>query len=217
MTTVSTTFDNALVQLPLVAILRGIRPEEVEGIALTLYEQGFRLIEIPLNSPDALNSISRLARCLPDDAIGGAGTVLLPDTVRQLRDAGARLVVTPNTDVTVITAAKQAGMICVPGAVTPSEIFTALHAGADAVKLFPAELVTPSVVKALRAVVPAAHRLLPVGGITPASMAEFHKAGASGFGLGSALYAPGMDSAAVGTRAATFVQAWQQLTGGSPA
>lgn len=211
MTTVNRTFAGAFAHLPLVAILRGIRPLEVEAIALALYEQGFRIIEIPMNSPDALDSISRLARCLPSDAIGGAGTVLDTDTVRQLNDAGARLVVMPHTDTAVIAAAKRAGMICVPGAATPSEVFAALNAGADAVKLFPAELVNPAVVKALRAVVPVSHRLLPVGGITLQNMAEFQRAGASGFGLGSALYAPGMDAQAVTVRAALFVKGWQEL------
>ena len=200
--------DSAFQTLPLVAILRGVTPNEVEPIALALYAEGFRLIEVPMNSPDALASITKLAACLPADALLGAGTVLSVDVVTQVREAGGRLVVMPHADVAVIRAAKQQGMVCVPGAATPTEAFAAAHAGADALKLFPAELVTPTVLKAMRAVLPPALRLLPVGGITPDSMAAYRKAGAAGFGLGSALYAPGMSAAEVARRARDFVQAW---------
>ena len=200
--------DSAFQTLPLVAILRGVTPNEVEPIALALYAEGFRLIEVPMNSPDALASIAKLAACLPADALLGAGTVLSVDVVTQVREAGGRLVVMPHADVAVIRAAKQQGMVCVPGAATPTEAFAAAHAGADALKLFPAELVTPTVLKAMRAVLPPALRLLPVGGITPDSMAAYRKAGAAGFGLGSALYAPGMSAAEVARRARDFVQAW---------
>ncbi len=204
-----TTMDQAFAQLPLVAILRGVRPEEVEAIALALYEEGFRLIEVPLNSPQALDSIARLARCLPADALLGAGTVLSIAAVQQVQDAGGRLIVMPHADTAVIGAAKQRGLVCVPGAATPTEAFGAVHAGADALKLFPAELVTPAVLKAMRAVLPATLRLLPVGGITPQTMAGYRRAGAAGFGLGSALYAPGLDAQAVAERARAFVQAWR--------
>ena len=200
--------DSAFQTLPLVAILRGVTPNEVEPIALALYAEGFRLIEVPMNSPDALASIAKLAACLPADALLGAGTVLSVDVVTQVREAGGRLIVMPHADVAVIRAAKQQGMVCVPGAATPTEAFAAAHAGADALKLFPAELVTPTVLKAMRAVLPPALRLLPVGGITPDSMAAYRKAGAAGFGLGSALYAPGMSAAEVARRARDFVQAW---------
>ena len=200
--------DSAFQTLPLVAILRGVTPNEVEPIALALYAEGFRLIEVPMNSPDALASIAKLAACLPADALLGAGTVLSVDVVTQVREAGGRLIVMPHADVAVIRAAKQQGMVCVPGAATPTEALVAAHAGADALKLFPAELVTPSVLKAMRAVLPPALRLLPVGGITPDSMAAYRKAGAAGFGLGSALYAPGMSAAEVARRARDFVQAW---------
>jgi 2-dehydro-3-deoxyphosphogalactonate aldolase len=205
----STRFDLAFSTLPLVAILRGIRPTEVEPIALALYAEGFRLIEVPLNSPSALESIALLARCLPDDAVLGAGTVLNEESVQAVRDAGGSLIVMPHADTKVIAAAKAAQMVCVPGAATPTEAFAALHAGADAVKIFPAELVSPAAVKAMRAVLPASVRLLPVGGIDPDRMGDYRRAGAAGFGLGSALYAPGMDSAAVAQRARRFVDAWR--------
>lgn len=201
--------EQALQQLPLVAILRGVKPDEVEAIAEALYAEGFRVIEVPLNSPQALDSIARLARRMPGDALIGAGTVLSADAVRDVQIAGGKLIVMPHADVAVIRVAKARGMACVPGAATPTEAFAALQAGADALKLFPAELVTPPVVKAMRAVLPKELRLLPVGGITPETMTPFRKAGAAGFGLGSALYAPGMSAADVASRAKAFVQAWR--------
>lgn len=201
--------DPALQQLPLVAILRGIRPGEVEAVADALYAEGFRAIEVPLNSPQALDSIARLARRLPEDALIGAGTVLSADAVREVQIAGGRLIVMPHADAAVIRVAKARGLACVPGAATPTEAFAALQAGADALKLFPAELVTPAALQALRAVLPRELRLLPVGGITPETMAPYRRAGAAGFGLGSALYAPGMAAAEVGQRARAFVQAWR--------
>ncbi|WBS03125.1 2-dehydro-3-deoxy-6-phosphogalactonate aldolase [Pseudoduganella sp. SL102] len=204
-----TVFDEAFAKLPLVAILRGLRPEEAEGIGAALYGAGFRLIEVPLNSPDPFDSIARLARSLPADAVLGAGTVLETDAVARVRDAGGKLVVMPHADTEVIRAAKAAGMWCVPGVATPTEAFAALKAGADALKLFPAELVSPAVVRAMRAVLPKCIKLLPVGGITPDNMADFRAAGVAGFGLGSALYKPGMDAATVAANARAFVEAWQ--------
>lgn len=201
--------DAALQHLPLVAILRGVQPAEVEGIADALYAEGFRVIEVPLNSPDALDSIARLARRMPADAVVGAGTVLSVQAVADVQAAGGRIIVMPHADASVICAAKARGLACVPGAATPTEAFAALHAGADAVKLFPAELVTPTVVKAMRAVLPKSLRLLPVGGITPDNMGPYLQAGAAGFGLGSALYSPGLSAAEVGQRARAFVQAWR--------
>ncbi len=201
--------DTALQQLPLVAILRGVKPDEVEAIADALYTEGFRVIEVPLNSPNATDSIGRLARRLPADTVVGAGTVLSVQAVDEVQAAGGRVIVMPHADVTVIRAAKARGLFCVPGAATPTEAFAAVNAGADALKLFPAELVTPTVMKAMRAVLPRELSLLPVGGITPDTMAPFLKAGASGFGLGSALYAPGLGAAEVAQRARAFVQAWR--------
>ncbi len=204
-------FDVAMTKLPLVAILRGVTPAEVQGVALALYEEGFRLIEVPLNSPAALESIARLVHCLPADAVVGAGTVMTSEAVQLVCDAGARLIVMPHADTTVIDAAKSAGMYCVPGAATPTEIFGAVRAGADAVKIFPAELVVPAALKAMRAVVPRDIKLLPVGGVTPEGMGDYLRAGASGFGLGSALYAPGMTPDKVRERAQRFITAWSSL------
>ncbi|MCE4556496.1 2-dehydro-3-deoxy-6-phosphogalactonate aldolase [Pelomonas cellulosilytica] len=201
----------ALQDLPLVAILRGVKPDEVEAIADSLHAEGFRVIEVPLNSPDALDSIARLARRMPADTVVGAGTVLSVQAVADVQAAGGRLIVMPHSDVAVIGAAKARGLFCVPGAATPTEAFAAVHAGADAVKLFPAELVTPTIVKAMRAVLPRELKLLPVGGITPDTMAPFVKAGAAGFGLGSALYSPGLDATTVGQRARAFAAAWRAL------
>lgn len=203
--------EAALQHLPLVAILRGITPEEVEGIADALYAEGFRVIEVPLNSPNALDSIARVARRMPADAVVGAGTVLSVQAVADVQAAGGKVIVMPHADVEVIRAAKARGLFCVPGAATPTEAFAAVHAGADAVKLFPAELITPTIVKAMRAVLPKALRLLPVGGITPDNMGPYVKAGAAGFGLGSALYSPGLSAAEVGQRARAFVQGWRAL------
>lgn len=203
--------DRALQQLPLVAILRGVKPEEVEAIADALYAEGFRVIEVPLNSPNALDSIARLARRMPADAVIGAGTVLSVQAVADVQAAGGKVIVMPHADVAVIREAKARGLFCVPGAATPTEAFAAVNAGADAVKLFPAELVTPTIVKAMRAVLPKELRLLPVGGITPDNMAPYVKAGAAGFGLGSALYSPGLSADAVAQRAHAFVQAWRAL------
>lgn len=202
-------FTAATAALPLVAILRGITPSEVEAVGAVLYEAGFRLLEVPLNSPDPFASIALLRRVLPTEALVGAGTVLSPERVERLLEAGGELVVMPHADTQVIRAAKVAGLLCVPGVATPTEAFAALDAGADALKLFPAELVTPAVLKAMRAVLPKSTLLLPVGGIAPDTMAPYLAAGANGFGLGSALYAPGMSSAQVGERANAFVAAWR--------
>ncbi len=202
-------FDAAFGALPLVAILRGVTPDEVEGVAHAVYEEGFRLIEVPLNSPAALDSIARLVCALPADAIVGAGTVMRREDVDAVHRTGARLIVMPHADTKVIAGAKLLEMICIPGAATPTEVFAALHAGADAVKIFPAELVPPAALKAMRAVVAKEIKLLPVGGITVQRMSEYRKAGASGFGLGSALYAPGMTAGTVRERARQFVAAWK--------
>lgn len=202
-------FAAALSRLPLVAILRGLRPEEAAAHGAALEQAGFALIEVPLNSPDPFTSIAALRRSCAPATLVGAGTVTQVDEVERLAATGADLAVMPHADAAVIRAAKAAGLLCVPGVATPTEAFAALHAGADALKLFPAELVTPNVMKAMRAVLPPTLPLLPVGGITPEVLAPWRAAGASGFGLGSALYAPGRSAAEVGQRAARFVQAWQ--------
>lgn len=198
-------------QLPLVAILRGVRPEEAEAVASAIVAAGFRCIEVPLNSPDPFASIERLARLLGDEALIGAGTVLDVESVDRVAGAGGRLVVAPNFAPRVVEHALGAGLECVPGVATPSEAFAAVDAGARVLKVFPAEASPPPVVKAWRAVLPAAIRLLPVGGIAPGSMAPYVAAGANGFGLGSALYQPGMPADEAGRRAARFAEAWAAI------
>jgi 2-dehydro-3-deoxyphosphogalactonate aldolase len=205
--------DVALRPLPLVAILRGVSPIEASEIGAALFEAGFRVLEVPLNSPDPFRSIERLAKDFAGDAVVGAGTVLAADDVRLVGRAGGRLVVMPHADERVIAAAKDAGLWCMPGVATPTEAFAALAAGADALKLFPAEALPPSVVKAWRAVLPEDVRLLPVGGINPANMAAYVEAGAGGFGIGSALYKPGLGAGEVGERAGAFVEAWRLARG----
>lgn len=201
--------SSALAELPLIAILRGLRPEEAEAIGVALVEAGFRIIEVPLNSPDPFASIRRLADRFAGRAVVGAGTVLEAAQVGRLADAGGSLVVMPHGDATVIAAAKAAGMACLPGVATPTEAFAALRAGADGLKLFPAETLGPAAVKAWRAVLPARTMLLPVGGITPEGMAAWRAAGAAGFGLGSALYRPGATAGEVAATARSFVTAWR--------
>lgn len=202
--------DAACEALPLVAILRGLRPEEAVGIAQALFDAGFRLIEIPLNSPEPFDSIAAVRAALPAEALVGAGTVTTQADVARLDAIGADLVVMPHADTEVITAAKAAGMICIPGIATPTEAYAALNAGANALKVFPAELVGPAAVKAIRTILPAGTRLFPVGGIAPDTMGPFRSVGVAGFGLGSALYKPGDTAETVAATAARFVTAWQQ-------
>ncbi|MGE8321081.1 MAG: 2-dehydro-3-deoxy-6-phosphogalactonate aldolase [Comamonas sp.] len=198
----------------LVAILRGLTPDESVTVGQALYETGFRLIEVPMNSPEPLQSIARLRAALPADCRIGAGTVLSTAVVDAVRAAGGDLVVMPHADVAVIAHAHAAGMLCVPGVATPTEAFAALAAGAAALKLFPAEQLGPAVLKAWRAVIPAEIGLLPVGGITPANMAAYLQAGASGFGLGSALFKPGQGVAQIREQALAFQQRWAELAAG---
>jgi len=197
----------AVDQLPLVAILRGITPAEAAPVGDVLTAAGWRLLEVPLNSPEPFTSIGAMARRFPD-AIVGAGTVRTAEEVRRVHDAGGRLVVCPHFDARVVEAAARLRMVCLPGVMTPSEAFAALEAGATGLKLFPAEMISPAAVKAMRAVLPADVLLLPVGGIAPATMAGYRAAGANGFGIGSALYKPGMDVQAVATSARAFADAW---------
>ena len=198
-----------LEDLPLIAILRGIRPQEVPAAADALTGAGFRIIEIPLNSPEPLESLRHLAG--RTGLLAGAGTVLSPAEVEAVAAAGGRLMVAPNADREVIAAAKRLGMVALPGVATPTEAFAALAAGADGLKMFPAEILPPKAVKAWRAVLPASIALLPVGGITPESMADYLAAGADGFGLGSALYKPGMSAGELGQRAQAFARAYRAL------
>lgn len=197
---------------PLVAILRGVTPEEVVDIALALEENGFAIVEVPLNSPRPLESIARLAEAVDDRVLVGAGTVIEPDSVDAVVNAGGRLIVMPHADTSVVERAKALGAIAVPGFATPGEAFAMLKAGADALKLFPAEAAPPPVLKAMRAVLPKSVPVLPVGGITPETMAGYVAAGATGFGLGSALYRPGDTVAAVAEKAGSFQAAWSKLS-----
>jgi 2-dehydro-3-deoxyphosphogalactonate aldolase len=201
----------AMTELPLVAILRGLRPAEAQAIGTELVDAGFRILEVPLNSPEPFASIRILADAFGSRALVGAGTVLDPDDVARLHDAGGALVVMPHTDPQVIAAAKAAGLACLPGVATPSEAFAALRAGADALKLFPAETLGPATLKAWKAVLPPDVAVLPVGGITPETMSPWHAAGAAGFGLGSALFRAGMTPVAVRSAAEAFARAWRGL------
>ena len=206
-------FQAAMAKLPLVAILRGIAPAEAPAVVEALLAEDFDLIEIPLNSPDPYHSIAAVRRLAPARAFVGAGTVLSAAQVDAVADAGGDLIVTPNTSTEVIARAKARGLVCLPGAATPSEAFAALAAGADGVKAFPAEMIAPPVVKAWAAVLPRGTPILPVGGITPDTMAAYVKAGAAGFGLGSALYKPGDTAAQVRGNAAAFRAAWASCVG----
>jgi len=200
-------FEQAMARCPLVAILRGVGQEEIEGVADALVEAGFSMIEIPLNSPDPLASIARIARRYGEDVLIGAGTVLSVDQVRAVQGAGGRLIVSPNTNAEVIAASAADGLVSLPGYATPSEAFAAIAAGASGLKLFPAEAASPAVLRAQRAVLPADMAVLIVGGITPETMAPWRGSGARGFGLGSALYKPGDAPGVVGERARNFIDA----------
>jgi 2-dehydro-3-deoxyphosphogalactonate aldolase len=200
-------FQGAMRQLPLVAILRGLSPAEAAEVGDAIVEAGFRLLEVPLNSPRPLDSIALLAARFPD-ALVGAGTVLDAKQVREVHAAGGQLIVSPNFNAEVIAEAKRLGLVSLPGVMTPTEAFAALAAGASGLKLFPAELASPAVVKALLAVLPQGTALMPVGGIAPGNMAAWRDAGAAGFGIGSALYKPGKSAAAVRESALDFVAAF---------
>jgi 2-dehydro-3-deoxyphosphogalactonate aldolase len=201
------TLDSALAAMPLVAILRGVSPDEVEAIAEAIVVAGIGIIEVPLNSPDPFTSIRRLARNLEGRALVGAGTVLKMSDVERVADAGGTVIVSPNTDIEVIRASKARGLLSLPGFFTVSEAFDALEAGADALKLFPAEMASPAGVKAMRAVLPKGTRLLAVGGISPQTIPPYLAAGVDGFGVGSDLYAVGRSAEEVGKRAEALTAA----------
>lgn len=201
------TFDRLFAQVPLVAILRGVRPDEVEAMGSALVAAGIRIVEVPLNSPDPLESIARLVRALGDAALIGAGTVLDPADVARVAGSGGQLIVSPGTHTEVIAATVAAGLVSAPGYFTPSEAFAALRAGAHALKLFPAEAASPAMVRAQRGVLPRGVPLLVVGGVTPGAMALWRAGGADGFGLGSGLYTPGMTPGDLAARARAYVGA----------
>lgn len=197
-----------MTRLPLIAILRGLTPDEAPSIGEALVNSGFAIIEVPLNSPNPLQSIATLTRQFPQTLIG-AGTVLNAQQVKDVHAAGGRLVVAPNFNPAVVAQALTLNMVVLPGVATPSEAFAALDAGAHGLKLFPAEMISPAILKAMRAVLPPETSLMSVGGITPDNMASYRAAGASGFGLGSALYSPGRSAEGVRERALAFVNAYK--------
>jgi 2-dehydro-3-deoxyphosphogalactonate aldolase len=205
-------FSEGMADLPLVAILRGLVPADALAAGQALIDAGWLLIEIPLNSPRALESIARMAAAFPQ-ALIGAGTVLSEDDVRNVHALGGEMIVSPNFNPGVVREAVRLGMVCLPGVMTATEAFAALEAGATGLKLFPAEMITPAAVKALRAVLPPAALLMPVGGITTTNMKAYLAAGASGFGIGSALYKPGMPPAEAGEHARAFSAAYAQARG----
>jgi 2-dehydro-3-deoxyphosphogalactonate aldolase len=199
-----------LIACPLVAILRGIRPDEAEAVGEALVAAGLRIIEVPLNSPDPMDSIARLQRQFGDTALIGAGTVRSAANVDAVAAAGGRLIVTPHADPVLVRAAKAHGLLAVPGFFTPAEAFALLDAGADALKLFPAEGGSPAMLRSLLAVLPPGTMVLPVGGMEAGTLASWRAAGAAGFGIGSAIYKPGDDAAAVAAKAARLVAALQE-------
>jgi 2-dehydro-3-deoxyphosphogalactonate aldolase len=206
-------FQAAMRELPLIAILRGLKPSEAEAIGDVLVDAGFRLVEVPLNSPQPFDSIALLRKRLPQ-AVVGAGTVLTAADVRAMAAAGGELVVAPNFDRDVVVETVRLGMASLPGIMTPTEAFAALAAGAHGLKLFPAELASPAVVKAMLAVLPKGTPLIPVGGIAADNLAGWWAAGAAGFGLGSSLYKPGNDAKTVRANAAAIVSTFRYIERG---
>lgn len=204
-------WEHVLSTRPLVAILRGLRPEEAAEIGEALISAGILCAEVPLNSPNAPESIAILKRTHGNKLMVGAGTVLAVQEVAIVAACGAELVVSPNTNPAVIAATKAAGLLSVPGFATPSEAFAAIEAGADALKAFPTDLVSPAALRALKEVLPANMPVIPVGGVTIEKIGEYRKAGAAGFGIGSAIYRRGNDAASVAKKARDFVEAFHGL------
>ena len=192
-------------ECPLIAIIRGVTPEEAEAIGDAVQEGGIRIIEVPLNSPDALKSIELLAKKFGDSMLVGAGTVLAARQVQDVKDAGGRIIVSPDTNTEVIATSADAGLVSSPGYFTPSEAFAAIRAGAHALKLFPAEAASPAVLKAQLAVIPREIPVLAVGGVKPDNMRPWLDAGATGFGLGGGLYQPGQSAADTLAKAKAYV------------
>jgi 2-dehydro-3-deoxyphosphogalactonate aldolase len=199
-----------LAPTPLIAILRGVTPDEADSIAAVIVDAGFGAIEIPLNSPDPLASVELVARLFGDKALVGAGTVLEAREVDEVAEAGGKLVVAPNADHAVIERAVKLGLVVLPGVATPTEAFAALKAGASGLKLFPGEAIPPEAVRAWRSVLPKETQLYPVGGVTLERIGPYRLAGVSGFGVGSALYKPGASVEEVARAAQAFVKAWNE-------
>ncbi|UDF04401.1 2-dehydro-3-deoxy-6-phosphogalactonate aldolase [Asticcacaulis sp. AND118] len=209
--TLTQRWQETLATLPLVAILRGIGPEEAIAVGDALISAGFKVVEVPLNSPQPFISIEKLAAHLGDRAIVGAGTVLKLDEVQKLYDVGGQICISPNANPEVIRFAKALGLISFPAFFTPTEAFAAIDAGADALKLFPAELAGTKGLKAVKAVLPRTLPVFPVGGVEPGNMKDFIAAGAAGFGIGSSVYKPGDTPEIVHAKATAFVDAWTAL------
>ena len=212
-TTAPKTIKSLLTEMPLIAILRGIHPDEAPQVAKVLVEAGFRIIEVPLNSPDPIESIRHMVHELGDQALFGAGTVTDPNSIAAIKAAGGQLIVSPHLNADIVKITKKSELFSIPGVATPSEAFTALAAGADALKLFPGETIPPKVLKAIKVVLPPQTLLLPVGGINQENMADYWQAGAAGFGIGSNLYAPGRDIKKIAHRAKELVAAINKIRG----
>jgi 2-dehydro-3-deoxyphosphogalactonate aldolase len=209
MTSLLTQFQSHMDKLPLVAILRGLKPEEALAVGTAIVNAGFHILEVPLNSPEPLRSIQILSKAFPN-ALVGAGTVTTAQQVRDIKVAGGQLIISPHLDDNVVCEAVNLGLIALPGVATPTEAFRALALGAHGLKLFPAEMISPAVLNSMRAVLPGHVKLIPVGGMGVHNMADYRKSGATGFGIGSALFAPGKSAEAVGESAKAFVQAWHK-------
>jgi 2-dehydro-3-deoxyphosphogalactonate aldolase len=206
-----------LLRRGLVAILRGLHPDEAVAMGAAIFEAGIEAIEVPLNSPDPFRSIEMLAKSLPNSALVGAGTVLTASAVEDLNNAGGRLLVSPNIDSTVMARAADFGMITMPGVLTPTEAFLAISCGASALKFFPASVIGPKGIAAMKAVLPADTIIGAVGGVSDKDFAEYGKIGVRTFGLGSSLFAPGVDVETVRQRAVAAVAAWDAVFGGNAA
>ncbi|MFK3689226.1 2-dehydro-3-deoxy-6-phosphogalactonate aldolase [Agrobacterium tumefaciens] len=202
------------IKYPLIAILRGLKPEETEGVVGALIETGFRAIEIPLNSPDPFQSIEIAAKMAPADCLIGAGTVLSVDDVASLDAAGGKLMVSPNADAEVITAAREKGMVTMPGVLTPTEALVAAKAGATGLKFFPASIIGPAGINAIRTILPKDLVIAAVGGVSDRNFSEYTSAGITAFGLGTSLYKPGMTAADVRERATVTLSAYDAAIGG---
>ncbi|MFO1147145.1 MAG: 2-dehydro-3-deoxy-6-phosphogalactonate aldolase [Alsobacter sp.] len=209
-------FDAAFAACPVIAILRGLQPDEAAGIGEALVAAGIRVLEVPLNSPRPLESIRLLAEVLGSRAVVGAGTVYHPGEAEDVAAAGGRIIVSPNANPAVIRRTKDLGLVSAPGVMTPTEAATALDAGADVLKLFPGEIITPAAVRAFAAILPRGTRLVLVGGVGVANMKDYAATPLAGFGIGSALYKPGSDAATVGEKARAFLQAFAASGVGQP-
>lgn len=204
-------WNEKFAEMPLIAILRGLSPAEAVDVATVLVEAGIKVLEVPLNSPDPFESISKMKSHLGDDAVIGAGTVLTAENAKRVHDSGGELIVAPNLNAAVAAETKKCGMIYCPGILTPTEAFSALELGADALKIFPADAHPPAYIKAIRAVLPSDTVVIPTGGVEPDTIATYHSVGANGFGAGSSLYKPGKSLDEISKMATKLVSAVKEL------